>query len=76
MALFAQDAENKSQPLNLDYVVAAELINQDCGPGYVNATIPTTASGGSTSGATTGIPGPKVLIVGTVVLALWALGWS
>lgn len=72
MALFAQEAENKSQPLNLDYVVAAELINQDCGPGYVNATIPT-ASGGSTSGATTAIAGPGLLLVGTVVLAVWTL---
>ena len=75
MALFAQDAENKSQPLSLDYVVAAELINQDCGPDYVNATIPT-ASGSSTSGATTAIAGPGLLTVGTVVLAVWALVWS
>lgn len=75
MALFAQDAENKSQPLSLDYVVAAELINQDCGPDYVNATIPT-ASGGSTSGATTAITGPEHLLVGTMVLAMWALVWS
>ena len=75
MALFAQEAENKSQPLSLDYVVAAELINQDCGPNYVNATIPT-ASGGSTSGATTASGAPELLIVGTVVLAVWALVWS
>ena len=74
MALFAQEAENKSQPLSLDYVVAAELINQDCGPGYVNATIPT-PSGGSTSGATTVIAGPGLSIVGTVVLTVWALVW-
>ena len=75
MALFAQEAENKSQPLSLDYVVAAELINQDCGPNYVNATIPT-ASGGSTSGATTTSAGPGLSIVGTVVIAVWALVWS
>ena len=75
MALFAQDAENKSQPLSLDYVAAAELINQDCGPDYVNATIPT-ASGGSTSGATTAIVRPGPLIVGTMVLAVWAFIYS
>ena len=72
MALFAQNAENKSQPLSLDYVVAAGLINQDCGPNYVNATIPA-ASGGSASGATTAIEGPGLLTVGTVALAMWAL---
>ncbi len=75
MALFAQEAENKSQPLSLDYVGAAQLINLDCGPAFVNATIPT-ASGGSTSGATTAIAGPGLLFVGTVVLAVWALPWS
>lgn len=72
MALFAQEAENKSQPLSLDYEVAAELINQDCGPNFVNATIPT-ASGGSGSGATTAIAAPGLLFVGTMLLAVWAL---
>lgn len=75
MALFAQEAENKSQPLSLDYEVAAQLINQDCGPNYVNASIPT-ASGGSSSGATAAIVAPGLLFVGTVVLAVGALVWS
>ena len=72
MALFAQEAENKSQPLSLDYEVAAQLINQDCGPNFVNATIPT-AAGGSNSGATTTIAGPGLLFLGSVVLAMAAL---
>ena len=75
MALFAQEAENKSQPLSLNYEVAARLINQDCGPNFVNATIPT-GSGGSSSGATAVVAAPGLLFVGTVVLAMGALVWS
>lgn len=75
MALFAQEAENKSQPLSLDYEVAAQLINQDCGPNFVNATIPT-AAGGSSSGATTAIAAPGFVFVGSVVFAICALVWS
>ena len=39
MALFATAASNKSQPLNLDYVDAATMVDRDCGPNFVNATM-------------------------------------
>ena len=47
MAVFAAAASNKSQPLSLDYVNAAQQINQDCGPGFVNGTVPSVGSSGT-----------------------------
>ena len=40
MAVYAAAASNKSQPLNLDYVDSATMINQMCGPAFVEASIP------------------------------------
>lgn len=55
MSAYAAAASNKSQPLNLDYVDAATMVNQMCGPDYVNASIPDagsySAGGGSKSSA-------------------------
>ena len=47
MAVFAAAASNKSQPLSLDYVNAAQQINLDCGPGFVNGTVPSVGSSGT-----------------------------
>lgn len=47
MAVYAAAAMNKSQPLNLDYDASATMVNEMCGPSFVNATIP---SAGSASG--------------------------
>lgn len=52
MAVFAAAAANKSQPLSLDYVDAATMINQDCGPDFVNGTIPSIGSSGTGTGQT------------------------
>ena len=46
MGLFATAAANKSQPLNLDYVGAAQQINQACGPNFVTGTVRDAGSGG------------------------------
>lgn len=78
MALFATAAANKSQPLSLDYVNAATMINQDCGPEFVNGTIPTVGSSGSavaSSGAVRVGAGGWVGM-GVLVGAMWffALG--
>ena len=45
MAVFANAASNRSQPLNLDYVDAANMVNVMCGPTFVNASIPDAGSG-------------------------------
>ena len=45
MAVFAAQAGNKSQPLNEDYVDAANMVNVMCGPGFVNASVPNAGSG-------------------------------
>lgn len=50
MAVYAEAAMNKSQPLNLDYDASATLINEMCGPSFVNATIPS-ADASSSSGS-------------------------
>ena len=44
MAVYASAASNKSQPLNLDYVDSATMINQMCGPAFVEASIPNAGS--------------------------------
>ena len=49
MGLFAAAAGNKTQPLSLTYVDAASLVNVQCGPSFVNASVP--GASGSSSGA-------------------------
>jgi len=77
MAVFATAASNKSQPLNLDYVTAAQQIARDCGPGFVNETIPDAGASGSGGGATSaavvvGRPGWVLLV--SVVMAIGVVG--
>lgn len=44
MAVFAAAAGNSSQPVSSTYSNAAELINVQCGPNFVNTTVSTTSS--------------------------------
>lgn len=39
MRIFAQAAGNSSQPLNADYVSAAEQVQMNCGPTFVQASV-------------------------------------
>ena len=50
MASFAAAAANRTQPLNLDYVASATMINEMCGPAFVNASIPTAGAGSGGGG--------------------------
>lgn len=59
MGVIATSASNKTQPSSLTYVNAAQMINQQCGPNFVNATIPPPANSGSGSSAI-----PSVIIPG------------
>jgi hypothetical protein len=77
MAIFASAAANESQPLNLDYVDAATMVNLDCGPGFVNGTIPSVGSSGSGSGSRSAAAGRVsggilmvVVVVGAAQLGL------
>lgn len=47
MAVYANAAADKSQPLSLDYAASAAMINDMCGPSFVNASIPAAGSSGS-----------------------------
>ena len=51
MDLFAAAASNKSQPVSLDYVNAATMINLNCGPDFVNQTVTTIGGKGTSGGA-------------------------
>ena len=44
MDVYADAASNKSQPINLDYVDSATMINEMCGPNFVTANIPNAGS--------------------------------
>ena len=61
MDIFAAAASNTTQPVSVDYVDAAQMFNQNCGPNFVNGTIPNLgASGtGKTSGASSPVSASK-----------------
>ena len=40
MSIFANASSNTSQPVNANYVSTAQQIDLNCGPNFVNATIP------------------------------------
>lgn len=44
MAIFAEAADNTSQPLNGDYAGASGLVNMICGPSFVRAATQTSAA--------------------------------
>ena len=77
MAVYATGAANKSQPLNLDYVDAANMINRMCGPTFVNASIPNASSssgGGGRSSAASRIGGVDAAWKGWLGLLVGAAG--
>lgn len=49
MAIFAETAGNSSQPLSQDYVTAAEQVQMNCGPQFVDSSV-------MRSAATTSLP--------------------
>ena len=72
MALYATAASNKTQPLNLDYVQSATLINEMCGPNFVNASIPSAHSssgGGKKSSAASVRPAEGWLLSALLAVA-------
>ena len=78
MGIYASAATNKAQPLNLDYVDAAQQVNQYCGPNFVNGTIPGVGSSGTAEGGASGlIPRCKNgMVISAVVMGTFmVLGW-
>lgn len=57
MRVFASQATNKTQPVSITYLNAAELVNRQCGPNFVNASMPagSTAGGSASSNAAPGL---------------------
>ena len=70
MGMFSQVAKNKSSPLSLTYVNAAQQINLQCGPSFVNQTIPGVKGSGAGNGLAASIPSLNVLALTTVVLGV------
>lgn len=70
MAVFDTNAANRSQPIASTYVSAASLINAQCGPGFVNATLPAAAI--SPAGKVE-FPGAAGLVALVVCVGAWLL---
>lgn len=49
MNVFNAQAGNKSQPISLTYTGAAQLVDLQCGPEFVNQSAPSSSGSGSTS---------------------------
>lgn len=69
MAVFDAAAANRSQPVASTYVAAAQQINVNCGPGFVNASIPAALSLAPGAGA----PSPLLAIVTLLACAVGML---
>ena len=67
MGIFAGAASNRTQPISLTYVDAAEMINLHCGPNYVNQSVPG-ASRGENAAATLSSPRRLVWIAASVTV--------
>ena len=77
MAVYASAASNKSQPLNLDYVDSAAMVNQMCGPTFVNDSIPNAVSKskGGTAGGSNGKTSAASRGRGFDDAVFWWKGW-
>lgn len=72
MADFQAQAGNQSQPISLTYTEGAQLVNQQCGPNFVNQSAPT-SSGGNSKGTSAAAPNAVVSgWLGTAVVLIGA----
>jgi hypothetical protein len=62
MAIFAEAAQNLTSPLSQDYMQTATIINQNCGPTFVNSSVKPIAGSGSSGAALLVAPGIGVLL--------------
>ena len=51
MGVFEAQAGNSSQPISFVYAQGAQLINQQCGPNFVNQSVPTGGGGNKSTSA-------------------------
>ena len=71
MAIYALAATNKTQPVSVTYVNTAQVIDVNCGPTFVNSTIPVVQTTSGTQMATK--PAPYLLSVAAMVVFLMAM---
>ncbi|CZT15552.1 uncharacterized protein RCC_01406 [Ramularia collo-cygni] len=68
MAVFAEAAANKSQPLSADYVGAAEQVQMTCGPSFVGAAVQISAATPTTSSIITSRSLGGLLILSAILM--------
>ncbi|KAI9844380.1 MAG: hypothetical protein M1838_002204 [Thelocarpon superellum] len=68
MSIFANASSNSSQPVSQQYVQTAQVIDLNCGPNFVNTTIP------ASKGAASGVRSPLDYRTGALVAILFTLG--
>lgn len=69
MNIFAGSAGNRSQPLRLTYGAASSLINQHCGPNFVDQNVPGTTDSGVAKAAVPGLGGASLSLILTFAIA-------
>ena len=69
MVLYGRAAPNRSQPISLTYSNAAQQVNMNCGPDFVNQSIPGVRGSGAAS-PTAGVP--RLSVVATAVVIVFA----
>ncbi|KAH8815920.1 hypothetical protein F5884DRAFT_774243 [Xylogone sp. PMI_703] len=73
MAIFDSAAADRSQPIASTYVGAAQMIDLNCGPTFVNASLPAASKGSMASGITV----PSLWSTAPLLaVALVMSGWS
>jgi hypothetical protein len=55
MSIFASAASNNSVPLASDYTTAAQMVDENCGPEFVQASVVHTSPGSTVTGPTTSL---------------------
>ena len=68
MADFQAQAGNQSQPISLTYTQGALLVNQQCGPNFVNQSAPTTGGSGKSASAASAVSVASGWLVATAVV--------
>lgn len=69
MDIFAGSAGNRSQPLRLSYGAASSLINQQCGPNFVDQNVPGASDSGVAMAAVPSLIGASLSLILTLIIA-------
>lgn len=74
MQVFQTTAGNATQPVSSDYVSAATQIDEGCGPGFVNATVPMTKKGSAAAARNASRAGSMATVIAAAAALLLLCG--